>query len=179
MKLRPLLIIAVTIGFFVLLFFGLQPETETNLTADTAEETPLLLQQLELYEYQDNKESLRVFAQQAQVFEEKELTLLFGVLAKLTEEDKDNPIKIRSNEAKITGETKFMTLQGKVQVEFGKGSSLNTEILYYDQEAKRLYNQHLTTIENEHDTIVADSLVYATEKEILTLIKPVVTVFEL
>ncbi len=179
MILRPLVFIPAILLGFTALFFLIQPENEQDTGKQASQETPLFLQQLELYEFEENQESLRVFAQQAQVFEQDELTLLFGVMANIQPEEKGGePTKFRSNEARITGKNKFMTMQGKVEVELNKDSLLKTEILYFDQDTNRLFNRHFTTLVGIHDRVEATSLNYDTKKGVLTLYKPTITVFE-
>ncbi|MDX2471041.1 MAG: LPS export ABC transporter periplasmic protein LptC [SAR324 cluster bacterium] len=176
---RPLVFIPLLLLSFGALFVLMQPEEDKDSDKITPQETPLFLQQVELYEFKENQESLRLFAQQAQVFEKDELTLLFKVMANLqAEEEGGEPTKFRSNEARITGKNKFMTLQGKVEVELKKDSLLQTETLYYDQNSNRLFNHHFTTLVGLHEHVEASSLNFDTKKGILTLLKPIITVLE-
>ncbi len=157
---------------------GLNLAKDLEQTRDLEQAPPLQLRQMELYEFQENQESLRIFAQEALIYEEQEKSFLFGVLAKIYEKNQANPTQVKAQKASLNGKTDMVILNGKVEVNWDQESLLQTDILFYDHQAERLFNRNKVWLRSRLDEVEGDSLSYDLKKGLLLIQNPILTLFE-
>jgi len=176
----------ISIGFIAAslllwLFFALSSEP-LELVLEEApelkEETPMQVKGLELYEYKDDQEHLRIFATDALIYEQREASFLENVSAIVYEEGRKQPTFIKSNRASMDGKSKLVTLKGEVELGYGKDATLSTAVLFYDQKTDKIYNRHPVLVKRNRDQVRARKMEYDLKKGVLILDKPILQVYQ-
>jgi len=159
------------------LFLWLLQSPEEEVARRAEEEKPAILTSIELKDYEGSQLKVQLFAKEAQVLEKAKTTDLFGVYGVIFSEDPaGEPTKLWANRAKLSGNTKLMTLIGDVRMEFPQGRVLLTQILVYDQAQDLLWGDQRVRLIGRGDSVEAEGMKYLLQKERLTLARPLIEV---
>jgi len=168
-------------GVGVLLLGGLgwyllAPEVVTEEPTKTALR-PVVLSQIELRDVTRGKLKLTLFAVEARLFEETEITELLDIRGIVEPETEgQTPTRFRADRGKIVGKEKLVSLIGDIQVTLPKDRTLLTQILFYDQNQDLLYNDQPVRLVGPGEAVDAVGMEYKVEQGFLTLKLPQVEV---
>ena len=173
------LLTAILLAWWLSANYMRSPDAHYQEDEDPAgRERPMLLKTVEIWEWEDNHETLRLYAVEAKASQKTRNTLLKEVKGVLHEQDKPTPTLIFADRAKVMGRSDLLTLTGQVRVEYDASSDLRTEELEYDKKAKVLYNNQTVTLTHTTDQVVADRLRYNSNLGRLELDNPVMTLWD-
>ena len=161
------------------LFFALSSEPlELDLAEapELQEESPMEIIKLELYEYKKDRESYRIFAEHALLYEKRQASFMDQVSALVYDKEAKKPTFIHSDRATMDGQTKMFTLKGEVELSYGEDTTLTTAVLYYDQNRELIFNRHPVLVESRKDEIQAKRMEYDLQKGLLTLEQPTILI---
>jgi LPS export ABC transporter protein LptC len=136
-------------------------------------EEPLLITQPVVQEFANNNLKFRLLADNAQIFEQTQITKLENIyiyLFDVTSTASKTRIKAQSGE--IRSESGIMHLWGRVRVDTSDGQVLKTEEMFLNQKQNVIYNHSVVNITTREDEIVASAMHYDLTNGVLTLNKP-------
>ena len=156
-----------------LLWWLMAPEVVTE-EAKTESARPVVLSHIELKDFGEGKLKMTLFAVEAQLFEETEITELTDIKG-IVEPEKlgGEPTRFRADRGKIKGKEKLVSLIGDIQVELPRGRKLVTQVLYYDQNKDLLYNDQPVRMFGVRDSVEAQGMEYQLDEGFLTLKNPI------
>ena len=136
-------------------------------------EEPLILFNPVLQEFEKDKLKIRLIADKAQIFENKQRTLLTNISADLYVSDTPgSATHLQAGFAEMSAQSNLVRLWGAVRLETRDGQSLLTEELFLNNADKTVYNQVAVTAYTDQETIKAASMHYDLKKGILLLNQP-------
>ena len=145
---------------------------------EAANEQPVVLEVIELYDYEGNIIKWRINAQLARIFEKQELTILNDLKGKIYSKQPDEEAtRFKADQAHLEGKNKLALMTGDVKVDFNDGKQLFTDRLIYDQKKEIIYNQDDTKITDDRDRMEAKSFHFDIKTQILTLTKAKMLLF--
>lgn len=161
--------------FFIFLdaFWDTQDEHSVRKVREIEEEEPLIISKPIVQEFDNNLLKLRLVAENAQIFEQKQITRLHNIQIHLYNTKlKSQSTKIMAHSGEMKSESGIMRLWGQVLVETGDNQTLETEEIFLNQNQNIVYNESNVLVTTEHDEIISSALHYNISTGILTLEKP-------
>jgi len=136
-------------------------------------QNPVLLNEAELIDYEDNRTKWHLRARHTKTYEEQNLTLLDDLEGDVfSKNPRQKATRFQADFGKIEGKDQLMSVWGDVHVDFQNGQSLFTEQLFFDQRKEMIYNQVEVRVISNQDTILGSSMHYDMNTGILVLTEP-------
>ena len=165
-------------GILILLFIFIDASWETadeqTVTRGTIikEEEPLIISSPIVQEFDSNWLKLQLVAENAQIFEQKQITRLNNIQIQLfnTKSNKAST-RIVAQSGEMKSESGIMRLWGQVRIVTGS-QTLNTEEVFLNQKQNIIYNDTKVQVTTEHDEIISSAMHYDIATEVLILKKP-------
>lgn len=162
-------IIAILFSFYVL-WESYDPLHKEEKGPAKTEEKPIVIQGLELYEYETGKVKWRFFAERGELFKEKKQTFLYQFRGKLYQDSSsEKTVQIRSRLATIHEDLQLTKIEGDVLIDFNDGRKLQTEELWLDQKKEVLYGEKKVLINGPEGKMEGSSIRYDLKTELLQL----------
>ncbi len=137
------------------------------------EEEPLTISRPIVQEFEIDSLKLQMVAENAQVFEQKQITKLSDIKIQLFNTKSNNaPTKIVAQSGEMKSESGIMRLWGQVRIDTGGDQTLKTEEIFLNQKRNTIYNESNVRVTTEHDEIISSALHYDISTGVLILKKP-------
>jgi LPS export ABC transporter protein LptC len=139
----------------------------------------LVLQDFSRLMLRRGKKSMEVKAETGRFLPQENITYLTGATVTV-QRDKGKPVVIRARNARLFMEgeqVKRADLEGSVEVEFGEGMTLKTELASFESDTQLIKAPGAAQVEGEGYEITGDGLEAEIDQEVVRLLRDVVSRF--
>lgn len=171
---RKALLLALLVGALAYVTYVLWQANQEALPEEERArrvEKPVILEGMEFYEFFQGKEELRLWAENAKLYEQRGLGVLKGVKGRIRQEE-GKRIDFQAKRAVVLAKKERLQLRGKVLVALTGQGKLETEELDYDHGQGLIHNQVKSLLTSGKDRYQGSSLSYDLDKESLHMADP-------